>query len=459
MQSVNDTILAAVDRHIDEHLDDYISDLQYLCRLPSVAAQSRSIDETAEATRSLLERYGVSARLMPTARFPVVYGESAGTSARAVLCYNHYDVQPAEPLELWDSEPFDAEVRDGSIYGRGVGDDKGHIICRLAAIDALRAVTGGLPCGVKFLIEGEEEIGSGSLDPFIAAHKSLFQADGCLWEFGGVDYEERPLIFAGMRGDLYVELRARTANRDAHSGLGGSIFPNAAWRLTWALATLKGQDERILVPGWYDDVRPASERDMQLLDALPDESDRIQRTYGLTGFLLDASGLELKRRALLEPTCTISGLSSGYQGSGSKTVLPAEAMAKVDFRLVPNQRASDLLDKLKHHLAEQGFGDIEVIQHGGYVAARVDPDDPFVKLVAETAWDVYDRPAAIHPTSGGSGPMDSFVRHLGIPVANVGIGYPDSGAHAPNEHVRIQDFVRGIRQTARVFLRMGEPSS
>jgi acetylornithine deacetylase/succinyl-diaminopimelate desuccinylase-like protein len=453
---MSDATTAAIDRHIDENLERYIADLKTLCRLPSVAAQGRAIDETAEAVREMLETYGVSARVMPTARFPVVYGEASGASPSTLLCYNHYDVQPAEPLELWHSDPFDPDLRDGNLYGRGVGDDKGHILCRLAALDALQAVTGSFPCGVKFLIEGEEEIGSGSLDAFIAEHRDVLHADGCLWEFGGVDFEERPQIFAGMRGDLYVELRARTADRDAHSGLGGSMFANAAWRLTWALASLKGPDERILIPGWYDDVRPASERDMELLDALPSEEDRIKRTYGLRGFLLDATGVELKRRSLFEPTCTISGLSSGYQGPGSKTVLPAEAMAKVDFRLVPNQSAADLLEKLKTHLVAQGFDDIEVIQHGGYDAARVDPDAPFVKLVADTAWDVYDRPAAIHPTSGGSGPMDSFVRHLGVPIANVGVGYPDSGAHAPNEHIRITDFVRGIRQTARVMLRMHE---
>lgn len=456
---MTDDLSAKIDRHIEENLDTYLADLAALCQLPSVAAQSRAIDETAELTRALLEKYGVAARLMPTNGNPVVYGEASGDVDKTVLCYNHYDVQPAEPLELWDSEPFDAQVRDGHIYGRGVGDDKGHIICRLAAIDAVRAVTGSLPCNVKFMIEGEEEVGSINLDPFIAANADIFKADGCLWEFGGVDYDGQPQIFAGMRGDLYVELRAKTANRDAHSGLGGSMFPNAAWRLTWALATLKGQDERIRIPGWYDDVREASARDMELLAALPDESDRLQSTYGLSGFLLDAEGLELKRRSLFEPTCTISGLSSGYQGPGSKTVLPAEAMAKVDFRLVPNQSATDLLEKLKAHLVAEGFGDIEVIKHGGYDAARVDPDDPFVKLVAETAWDVYDRPAIVHPTSGGSGPMDSFVRHLGVPVANVGIGYPDSAAHAPNENVRIDDFINGIRQTARVFLGMAAAGS
>lgn len=446
----------SVDRYIDDHVDDYLADLTELCRYQSVAAQGRQIDETAEATRALLEKYGISATIMPTERFPVVYGEAALSSAKSILCYNHYDVQPAEPLDLWDSDPFDAQIRDGAIYGRGVGDDKGHIICRLAAIDALRNVYGALPCGVKFLIEGEEEIGSGSLEAFIAANTDLLAADGCLWEFGGVDYDGRPLIFAGMRGDLYVELRVRTAARDAHSGMAGSMFANAAWRLTWALSTLKDQNERILIPGWYDDVQTASERDLELLQQLPSTEDRVRKTYELKGFLNGASGLELQRRSIFEPTCTISGLSSGYQGPGSKTVLPAEAMAKVDFRLVPNQSAEQLLGKLKQHLLDQGFDDIDVIQHGGYDAARVDPDDPFVKMVADTGWDVYDRPVSLHPLSGGSGPMASFVRHLGMPIANVGIGDPDSNAHAPNERVLIEEFKRGIKQTARVFQRMGE---
>ncbi len=451
-----DEKLSAVDQYIDEHIDEYLADLTELCSYQSVAAQSSQIDETAEATRALLEKYGVAARVMATNRFPVVYGEASLDAGRTVLCYNHYDVQPAEPLELWDSDPFNPEIRDGAIYGRGVGDDKGHIISRLAAIDALRAVYGALPCGVKFLIEGEEEIGSGSLDAFIEANRELLAADGCLWEFGGVDYDGRPLIFAGMRGDLYVELRVRTAARDAHSGMAGSMFANAAWRLTWALSTLKDQNERILIPGWYDDVREASERDLELLRQLPSTEERVKQTYELKGFLNDATGLELQRRSIFEPTCTISGLSSGYQGPGSKTVLPAEAMAKVDFRLVPNQSAEELLGKLKQHLIDQGFDDIEVIQHGGYDAARVDPDARFVKMVADTAWDVYDRPPSLHPLSGGSGPMAAFVKHLGMPIANVGIGDPDSNAHAPNERVLIENFKRGIKQTARVFQRMNE---
>ncbi|MBX6341516.1 MAG: M20/M25/M40 family metallo-hydrolase [Thermomicrobiaceae bacterium] len=448
--------MAEVDRYIEEHVDEFLADLADLCALPSVAAQNRAMPETAEATRKLLEKYGVDALVMPSEGYPMVYGELVGASAKTILNYNHYDVQPAEPFELWDSPPFEATRRDGKLYARGVSDDKGHIVCRLAAIAALRAVYGEVPCSLKFLIEGEEEIGSPSMAKFIEEHADRLKADACLWEFGGVDYEGRPQIFLGMRGDFYVELRVKCLSHDAHSGLGGSIFPNAAWRLVWALNTLKDRDEQILIPGWYDDVREPSPRDLELIAALPDEDERLKESYGLTTFLKDAKGAELRRQQVFVPTCTIAGLASGYQGPGSKTVLPAEAMAKVDFRLVPAQDPQDLLRKLRQHLDDQGFADINVIVHGAYPAAKVDPDDPFVALVAEAGEEVYGKPAAIHPMSGGSGPMDPFVRFLQVPIANAGVGYPNSLAHAPNEHIRIDNFIQGVKHTARVFARMGE---
>ncbi|HET9015805.1 MAG TPA: M20/M25/M40 family metallo-hydrolase [Thermomicrobiaceae bacterium] len=445
-----------VDRYVEEHLDEFLDDLGRLVALPSVAAKGEGMDAAAEATRDLLAKYGVDARTMPSDIFPMVYGELRGASPKTVLCYNHYDVQPAEPFDLWDSPPFEATRRDGSLYGRGVGDDKGHIVCRLAAIAALRAVHGELPCSVKFLVEGEEEVGSGSMPAFIDRHADLLRADGCLWEFGGVDYEGRPQIYLGMRGDVYVELRSRTISHDAHSGLGGSILPNAAWRLVWALNTLKGPDERIRIPGWYDDVRPPSARDLEMLASLPSEEEALKGSFGVDGFLKGATGVELRRQQVFEPTCTVAGIGGGYQGPGSKTVLPAGAMAKVDFRIVPAQEPDDLMAKLRHHLDAQGFGDIEVIQHGGSRAARVSPDDPFVQLVADAGTAVFGRPTVIYPMSGGSGPMDPFVRFLGVPIANVGIGYPDGLAHAPNEHVRIDDFVKGVKQTARVLAGMAD---
>jgi acetylornithine deacetylase/succinyl-diaminopimelate desuccinylase-like protein len=445
----------AVDRYIDEHLTDFIADLSELCALPSVSALGQSIEETAEATRALLEKYGFDARLMANEGPSMVYGEIPGAGPKTVICYNHYDVQPAEPLGLWESPPFELTERDGKLYARGVVDDKGHIICRLAAIAALRAVYGEVPCSVKMLVEGDEEVSSAGMESFVERHADLLAADACLWESGGIDNEGYPEMSLGLRGDLYVELRARTLTHDAHSGTGGSIFPNAAWRLTWALASLKGPDERIRVPGWYDNVRGASERDMELLASLLPIDEEFRETYGVREFLKGASGVELMRQQLFEPTCTIAGLGAGYQGPGSKTVLPAEAMGKVDFRLVPDQDPDDLERKLRAYLAGQGFDDIELIRHGGSRAARVDPDDPFVQLVAEAAVEVYGKPARLSPTSGGSGPMDPFVRFLKVPIADAGVSYPGSLVHAPNENMRIVDFANGLKHTARVLARMG----
>jgi acetylornithine deacetylase/succinyl-diaminopimelate desuccinylase-like protein len=261
------------------------------------------------------------------------------------------------------------------------------------------------------------------------------------------------MLYLGMRGICYVELSVRTAYRDAHSGLGGSIFPNAAWRLVWALSTLKGSDERILIPGFYDDVRQPTKRDIELLAKLPSYEEELKRIYGIERFLKGLTGLDFKREAVFSPTCTICGLMSGYQGPGGKTVLPAEAKAKVDFRLVPNQDPDDIASKLRRHLDEQGFSDVEAKKLTGEHPARVSPDNPFVKLAAETAKEVYGMEAGIEPIIGGSGPMYPFIHHLGVPIATSGIGYMESGAHAPNEHIRLDDFVKGTKHTARILAR------
>jgi acetylornithine deacetylase/succinyl-diaminopimelate desuccinylase-like protein len=345
------------------------------------------------------------------------------------------------------------------MFARGVSDDKGHIICRLAAIDALLEADGELPCNVKFVIEGEEETSSANLASFVRNHKELLAADACLWEFGGVNHEGTPVQYAGLRGIAYYELSVETAAIDAHSGLGGSIFPNAAWRLIWALGTLKGPDERILLPGFYDRVRPPSDRDLELLAMLPDEAPSLRQRYGLKDFIKGLTGgTELAREEVFAPTCTICGLTSGYQGPGSKTVLPARASAKVDFRLVPDMTPEDVHQQLRAHLDRQGFLDVEIKDLGSEPPARTDPDDPFVQLVVRTAEAVYGQPQLIAPMTGGSGPNHLFVHDLNMPVATVGVGYPGAQVHAPNENLVIENFTTGVRHTAHVleaFGRMG----
>jgi acetylornithine deacetylase/succinyl-diaminopimelate desuccinylase-like protein len=439
----------AIDKYIDSNQEAFIESLAQLCAVPSVSADRASAVACAQVVAQMLEEYGYQAEIIPTDGNPVVFGESSGSGDFTLLLYLHYDVQPAEKLELWNSPPFELTRKDDKLYGRGAADDKGHIVSRLAALAAVRHAMGELPCNVKFIIEGEEELGSPNLAAFIEGHKDKLAADGCIWEFGGVDHDGAPVQSLGMRGICYVELSVKTAEHDAHSGLGGSIFPNSAWRLIWALNNLKGPDERILIPGFYDNVRPPSEVDLKLLGDLPDQTEQAKTLYGLREFLLGMTGgVELERRKVFEPTCTICGLESGYQGPGTKTIIPAQATAKVDFRLVPEQTPDEIVEKLRAHLDVSGFDDVEIRRHGSTRPAKTDPEDPFILLVNEAARAAYGREPVVHPIIGGSGPSYPFVHGLKLPVSAAGVGYPGSGAHAPNEHIRIADFIRGTRHTA-----------
>jgi acetylornithine deacetylase/succinyl-diaminopimelate desuccinylase-like protein len=449
--------LAQIDHFIATNVDTFIDQLARLCAQPSISAQSIGIDTCAELVATMLQEQGFAAEVAPTGGHPVVYGEGQGRSQSTLLFYLHYDVQPPEPLDLWHSPPFQLDRRDGKLFARGASDDKGHIVCRLAALAAIRQVTGELPCNVKFVIEGEEEIGSPNMTSFVQANQEKLGADGCIWEFGSVDHSGAPTLTLGMRGICYVELSVQTASLDAHSGLAGSIFPNAAWRLVWALNTLKDAQEQILIPGFYDDVLPISERDLALLAQLPDESADMKEMYGLDGFLKGITGgLELNRAAVFEPTCTICGLNAGYQGPGSKTVLPAQATAKVDFRLVPDQSPDDILEKLRHHLDAHGFSDVAITYLGGTRPAKTDADHPFVQIAIEAARSVYGRDPVVEPLIGGSGPNYPFIHILGLPVVSAGVGYPGGRVHAPNEHIRVDDFIQGIRHTAHIVTAFAE---
>jgi acetylornithine deacetylase/succinyl-diaminopimelate desuccinylase-like protein len=443
---------AKVNHYLEENLEASIAELSRLCAQPSVGAQNWGLIECADLVAEMLKQRGFSVDVLPTGGAPVVFAECKGRLDKTILFYNHYDVQPPEPLDLWESPPFEPTIRDGKLYARGVSDDKGHIVSRLHAIDAILAVDGELPCNIKFIIEGEEETSSVHLHSFIEDHQDRLAADACIWEFGGVDHRDVPMQYLGMRGICYVELSVTTASQDAHSGLGGSIFPNAAWRLVWALNTLKGPDEQIRLPGHYENVVPPSQHDMELMDALPEVNEEYKSRYGIDHFLNDLQGgVELRVAEVFQPTCTICGLTSGYQGPGSKTVLPARASAKVDFRLVPDQTPEEVLLKLRNHLDNQGFSDVEITFLGGEPPARTRPDDPFVALVNRTAEQVYGVPMQIVPMIGGSGPNYPFIHLLKLPVVTAGVGYPGSQAHAPNENMRIDLYLKGAKHVARII--------
>jgi len=441
-------------RHIEEHQQEAIDDLVRLCRLPSVSAEGRAIEETAELLSAMLRSLGFRTQVLPKAGGqPVVYGELAGASTeKTILFYNHYDVQPAEPLDLWSSPPFEPALRDDKLYGRGVCDNKGNIAARLAVIRAFQAVRGQVPLSLKFCIEGDEEIGSPGIEPFVEERRELLAADACLWEGGGVNWQGQPQITLGAKGLLYVELEARGANRDAHSSY-ATVLPNPAWRLLWALATLKDPQENILIDGFYERVRANSPQERAAVEAMPAEEAHRARSLGIDGFLKGVSGLDYRLRHLFEPTCNIDGLSSGYQGPGTKTVLPARAMAKLEFRLAPDQEPEEVLEKLRRHLHQKGYGDVEVRCLSAERPARTPIDHPFVGLVCEAARQVYGQEPVLIPSMAGTGPLYPFVETLGLPTTDFGVGYPESRMHAPDENIRVADFLRAAKHTAAVLHR------
>lgn len=451
------TDFSHIDKYLDTHLDDSIAELSRLCAQPSVAAQNWGLEETAKMVAEMLAARGFQTEIMPTGGSPVVVAGCHGKSShKTLLFYNHYDVQPPEPLQPWESPPFEPTLRDGMLFARGVSDDKGHLVSRLFAIDALLDAEGELPCNVKFVVEGEEEVGSVNLPEFVKNNRDKLAAEACIWEFGGVDHREVPMQYLGMRGICYVELTVETAKIDVHSGLGGSIFPNAAWRLVWALNSLKGPDERIRIPGYYDSVEPPTARDRELMATLPDVAGEYKNRYGVEAFLKGITGgVELRMEEVFVPTCTICGLTAGYQGAGSKTVLPARASAKVDFRLAMGQTIEEVLEKLRAHLDAEGFSDVEITFLGGGPAAKTDPDDPFVKLVVDTAEEIYGKTMEIVPMVGGSGPNHAFIHYLNLPVVTAGVGHPGSQAHAPNENLRLDLYLKGAKHITRILKAFG----
>ncbi len=439
------------------NLDGYIEELCSFARIPSVSSQHRGIDDAAAWVREALRGRGVDAEMRPTAGNPVVVG-SIGSAARTVLLYNHYDVQPAEPLEAWTSAPFEPQLRDGKLYARGIIDDKGEIVARLAALDLLRERYGeNLPLRLTFFVEGEEENGSPNLEPFVAANRELLAADACIWEAGSTDGEGRPQIWLGVRGLLAVELVATTLVHDAHSGWAHAL-PNAAWRLHAALATLRDEQDNVAISGFCDDVRGPSARQQELLAAMPDELPSYRREFGIARTPGGREGIAL-REAVFAPTCNIARMWSGHTGAGTKTIIPATAHAAIDFRLVPDQDPDRCLAALRAHLDACGFEDIEILSpERGQRAACSDPDHPFIRCTIDTLRELYAAEPLVAPMVGGTGPASVVAHYLGVPFASIGCSYPGGRKHAPDENIRLDDFVRGAAAIAEVLERYGRAS-
>lgn len=430
---------------IESNRDRAVEMLKELASQPSVSASGQGIRECAGLVERLLSDLGAEPRTLDIGEgSPVVTGEipSRSNPEKTVLFYNHYDVQPPEPLDLWETPPFQPVVRDGKIFGRGVADDKGELVGRISLVRAFLESRGDVPCNFKFLFEGEEEIGSIHLRQYRKRYPEIFRADSVIWEFGGVDAKERPNVVLGVKGIYYVQLTAANASRDAHSSL-GAIVENPAWRLVAALNAIKRGD-RILVPGWYDDVRALTAEEKALVEEQAYDARSVKRDLRINEFIGGMGVGEAKLALVGKPTCTICGLYSGYTGPGSKTVLPREAFAKIDFRLVPDQDPEDLHRKLAKHLIRKGFPDVKITYSEGEKAKRTSHRAPIAVAARSAAEEVYQRKPVVTVSSAGTGPMYLFE----APCVAIGGGSAFSHSHAPNESLRLDLFVRGMKWVA-----------
>ncbi|MEP6693072.1 MAG: M20/M25/M40 family metallo-hydrolase [Chloroflexota bacterium] len=444
-----------LDRYLEQHGERFTTELRELCAIPSEATDTGALDAAARWCIDRLTSAGAESRELRVEGGPALVVGETGAGKRTLICVQHYDVQPAVPLDLWRTPPYDPTVRDGAVFARGVDDNKGHLLLRIQAVEAYRALHGELPLRVRFLIEGEEESGSPNLERLLALDATLTDGDGALKEGGAIDSAGRPQLLLGGKGIFYVELRVRTLARDAHSGA-ATHLPNAAWRLVNAVDTLVDRSGRILIDGFYEDVQAPTDAERAHIASLPFEADVIKRIYEIDAFAWGRTDAEVRYASVYEPTCNICGFVSGFIGEGTKTVIPSEAMVKIDFRLVPDQDPARIRTLLRAHLDRRGFTDVELIAKEGERAYRGRIDDPLVRAAQAVAEEEIGRPALLIPSSGGTSPMWQVCGKRSLANVTLGMGHPGSGAHAPNENILLANYWKALRATVALFRRYAD---
>ncbi len=446
--------LVDMEKLIDERREIYLEQLFTLLRQKSISAQNIGILETATMLRGMMEDIGINARLIETDGHPVVYGEVIRhPGAFTLLIYGHYDVQPAELADGWDSPPFEPTIRDGRIYCRGAGDNKGQLMAQLMAVKTYLDVRHSLPINVKFMFEGEEESGSPNLAVFVEQHKELLACDLVYTSDGPLHETGLPMVVLGVRGMLYVELSCQTSKWDNHSGNKGNIVPNPAMRLIQLLASMRdGEDGRVLIDGFYDNVQEPTEAERAHLRQLPYDNAQAGRQAGYEELDMDAE--TYYRRLMYEPTLNICGFSSGYSGEGSKTIIPAKATVKMDMRLVAGQDPDDIYQKLCAHVARHAPG-VEVRHLGDMKPSRTPVHHPLVQQVIAAVESAYRQPPVVAPALGGSLPDYVWTQILGVPSVLVPYANSDEANHSPNENIGVENFVNGIRCACHVIDRIG----
>lgn len=444
----------------------FLDELKEFLRIPSISTLPEHKPDVARAAAFVaesLKKAGLeNIEIIPTNGHPLVYADWLHAPGKpTVLCYGHYDVQPPDPLDLWTNPPFEPTERDGNLYARGACDDKGQMYMHIKAAEALRAVNGTFPVNLKFLIEGEEEVGGESIAHYVAQNPEKLKADVALVSDTALYADGVPTLCIGLRGLIYFEVEARGPARDLHSGVYGGAAPNAVYGLIELLSKAKDANGRIQIPGVYDDVVPPSEAEVESWKSLPfSEKEFLEKEVGSTQ-LTGEPDQSILARTWARPTFEVHGIAGGFTGAGAKTVIPAKAIAKVSMRLVPDQKPEKIIASFKKFIADNTPAgiqiDVRVLSSGP--ALLVNPDHPAIQLAAKSFSEMLNAPT-VFIRGGGSIPIvGDFAKHLGIPTILMGFGLPDDALHSPNEKYRISNYYTGILTIAHFLEEYGKASS
>jgi acetylornithine deacetylase/succinyl-diaminopimelate desuccinylase-like protein len=455
----------AIDAYVEENETRFLEELKDLLRIPSISTLPENNEATHRAAEFVVDHLWAAGlehvELIETGRHPLVYADWLHAPGKpTVLCYGHYDVQPPDPLELWESPPFEPTERNGNLYARGSADDKGQMFSHIKALEALRAIYGKPPVNIKFLIEGEEEVGGVSIAEYVPKHKDKLKADVALVSDTEMYEPGLPTLNIGLRGLVYMEIEARGPMRDLHSGLYGGAAPNAVFGLIELLSKAKDANGHILIPGIYDDVEPPSAEEKESWKHLHfDEKEYLKNEVGSTA-LTGEPGYSVFERTWARPTFEVHGIAGGFTGAGAKTVIPAKATAKVSIRLVPRQDPAKVLQAVEQFVRDntpKGITcEVRVLSSGP--GLMVNPDHPAIRVAAKAFSDIFGKPT-VFIRSGGSIPIvGDFATNLGIPTILMGFGLPDDGLHSPNEKYNIRNYFDGIRTLAHFFEEYGKAS-
>jgi len=451
------------EQFVEQNRERLLEELKEFIRIPSIstlAEHKGDVHKAAEFAAAKLRDAGIeNIEIIETERHPLVYADWLHAPGKpTVLCYGHFDVQPVDPVELWQSPPFEPTIRNGNLYARGSADDKGQLYMHIKAIEALRAVNGTLPVNLKFLLEGEEEIGGISIAEYVPQHAEKLKADVALVSDSAMYAPGMPSLDIGLRGLIYMEIEAHGPARDLHSGSYGGVAPNAVFGLIELLAKVKNAKGQIKVPGFYDEVEPPAEAEKESWAKLPfNEKKFLKEEVGSTK-LTGEPGYSVQERTWARPTFEVHGIGGGFTGAGSKTVIPAKAIAKCSFRLVPRQNPDKIIESFRAFVKKNTPKGIqtELRVLGSSPGLMVNPDHPAIRTAVKVFSEVFQAPT-VFTRCGGSIPIvGDFAEHLKIPTVLMGFGLPDDGLHSPNEKYNVENYYKGIKTVARFLEEYGK---